>query len=289
MPDQRNGLLWGSFVADALSLGPHWIYDQNKIKEHFEPLTGYTDPLPGSYHPNRKAGQFTHYGDQAMTLFKSILVKGRYDAFEFQDEWKMMWGEYDGYIDGATKESLNQLARGRDTGSKSSDFSGASRIAPVLHAHWDASLADQLTAARNQTATTHNHPDVLDAASLLTRVVNEIKQGRSVTDALNIAVTSFAENSLIQTSLLKATALKDNPDAPNQLGLSCDVTEALPTTLWFLITCGDNLKEALVQNAMAGGDSAARAMAIGMITGAAHGKESIPEDWVNGLETKPSV
>ena len=41
----------------------------------------------------------------------------------------------------------------------------------------------------------------------------------------------------------------------------------------------DELKEALIENVMAGGDSAARGMVVGMILGAFHGYDGIPDEW----------
>ena len=59
-----------ALVADALSLGPHWVYDQEKLASAYpEGVKVFTDPL-SAYHPNRKAGEFTHFGDQAVLLEK---------------------------------------------------------------------------------------------------------------------------------------------------------------------------------------------------------------------------
>ncbi|MFT4587441.1 MAG: hypothetical protein ACI8QF_001535, partial [Limisphaerales bacterium] len=79
MDARLNGMLWGSFAGDALSLGAHWIYNPGKIKRKFERLSNYLDPLPDSYHPKRKAGDFTHYGDQSLTLLQSVGAKGAFD------------------------------------------------------------------------------------------------------------------------------------------------------------------------------------------------------------------
>ncbi|MGA2940205.1 MAG: ADP-ribosylglycohydrolase family protein, partial [Syntrophobacteraceae bacterium] len=43
-----------------------------------------------------------------------------------------------------------------------------------------------------------------------------------------------------------------------------------------------NLREALVENVMAGGDSAARGLVVGMILGAHLGFEAIPSEWLSG-------
>ena len=66
-----KNILITSLVADALSLGSHWIYSQREIAEKFGHIDGYSDPAT-SYHPGKRAGDFTHYGDQTMLLLRSL-------------------------------------------------------------------------------------------------------------------------------------------------------------------------------------------------------------------------
>jgi ADP-ribosylglycohydrolase len=50
-----------------------------------------------------------------------------------------------------------------------------------------------------------------------------------------------------------------------------------------------DLKEALVQAVMAGGDNAARAMAVGMVLGARLGWEGIPTEWLSALKKRDEI
>jgi ADP-ribosylglycohydrolase len=45
-----------------------------------------------------------------------------------------------------------------------------------------------------------------------------------------------------------------------------------------------NLRKGIVENVMAGGDSAARGLVVGMILGAHLGFEAIPSEWLSGLK-----
>ena len=62
--DKKAGLLYGSFYADALSLGVHWIYDTKDLAQKNGRVMN-TKPQPDSYHPHKQAGEQGHVGDQA--------------------------------------------------------------------------------------------------------------------------------------------------------------------------------------------------------------------------------
>ena len=51
----------------------------------------------------------------------------------------------------------------------------------------------------------------------------------------------------------------------------------------------DNLEEALIQSVMAGGDSAARGMLVGMVLGAHLGPGSIPGKWLSKLVRRKEI
>ncbi|MGY8713900.1 MAG: ADP-ribosylglycohydrolase family protein, partial [Verrucomicrobiia bacterium] len=68
LKNKQAGLLFGSFCADALSLGVHWIYDANELAQKYGRVTGYQAPGPDSYHPHKQAGDQGHVGDQALCL-----------------------------------------------------------------------------------------------------------------------------------------------------------------------------------------------------------------------------
>jgi ADP-ribosylglycohydrolase len=50
-----------------------------------------------------------------------------------------------------------------------------------------------------------------------------------------------------------------------------------------------DLKEALIQSVMAGGDSAARGMLVGMVLGAYLGPECIPQEWLSELRKRKQI
>ena len=68
LSQNRAGLVLGSFTADALSLGVHWIYDTDLLSHKFGYIKGYHAPGSDSYHPHKQAGDQGHVGDQALRL-----------------------------------------------------------------------------------------------------------------------------------------------------------------------------------------------------------------------------
>ncbi len=72
-------------------------------------------------------------------------------------------------------------------------------------------------------------------------------------------------------------------------GQACAVNGALPAAIFTALQLQDSLEEALVATVMAGGDSAGRAMVVGMLLGALHGITSIPVTWLAGLQCRAEV
>jgi ADP-ribosylglycohydrolase len=81
----------------------------------------------------------------------------------------------------------------------------------------------------------------------------------------------------------------DAAQAASELGLACPAPQALPVVLMLLERFGDDFESALIENVMAGGDNAARALALGMVLGAKLGKAAIPERWLRDLAAASRV
>jgi ADP-ribosylglycohydrolase len=71
--------------------------------------------------------------------------------------------------------------------------------------------------------------------------------------------------------------------AIGSFGQSCHTPVAFPGVIHLIAKYEKDLKEALVQAVMAGGDNAARGLAVGMILGAHLGEQHLPEEWVKDL------
>lgn len=261
--------LQASLVSDALSLGSHWVYNQGKLARLYpEGVHQFTNPA-SNYHPNRKAGQLTHYGDQTHWLASCIEKNGGFDLEKWRQYWLTAIKQYDGFLDGASKETLANEGK---SPSNSNDLAGASRIAPLLDT--DLNLNDLVSATRAQTELTHGDPTVSDSAEFFARAIRAIEGGSPFLEAFKIARdTSYSKALNYAEALQKVESLGDDTLATSaSLGLTCHLPEAFPLTLYLALRPDATFESAMSENALCGGDTSARAMILALLFAARDGE-----------------
>lgn len=281
-------MVLASFAADSFALGTHWIYDTAKIEQQFGRITSLLPPHEGTYHPTKKLGDFTHYGDQAYHLLEYLAASGgHFDPAEYGRSWQSFIAQYQGYMDHASKDSLKNMDAGKGVdacGSESTDLGGSARIAPLIYCYRE-NLDEMLTAVEAQTALTHSGPGAVDGALFLARSSFAILHGATPRDAVKEAVTHITDNADLYRRLNQCLKQSDGStsQAVKEFGQMCAISAALPGAVYTVLKNEDNLEEALIETVMAGGDSAARGMAVGMLLGAYHGTDKIPSRWLDKL------
>ena len=293
MENAAKAMVLATFVADSLALGAHWIYDTTLLQKEFGRVDALLAPRPDSYHPSKKKGEFTHYGDQAFVLLESVASRGSFRLGDFSTRWKALFQDYQGYYDQATKATLKNLSSGmgpEDAGSPSGDLAGASRVASLVFCYQE-DLDALIEAARAQTMMTHNHPQVVDAGVFFTAVAWLVLRGEDPVSAMEKVVEKRFAQSPIAQWFRDGIRSRDTHSvaAIARFGQSCHIDDSLPGVVHLIAKYQTNLEEALVQSVMVGGDSAARGMVVGMILGAHLGYESIPTGWVSGLEKEKEI
>lgn len=88
MQKKAEAMVLASFAADALALGAHWIYDTAVIDNEIGRVDRLRKPAPDSFHDTKQAGEFTHYGDQALVLLSSIADCRGFDLDHFARSWQ---------------------------------------------------------------------------------------------------------------------------------------------------------------------------------------------------------
>lgn len=293
MTSNAVAAVWGALVADSLALGAHWIYDTGQIDSQIGKVDRLMDPPPNSFHPTKKKGEFTHYGDQVMVLLSSVAESDGFRLEAFADAWRAHFAAYDGYFDHATKETLKNFEDGNpphEAGSGSSDLSAAARIAPLACRYADDPQA-LVAAVRAQAAMTHNAPDVVDAAEFFARTLVAVLAGRSPLEALNAVRREHFDRPPFDAWVAAGlnSVGESTRSAIQRFGQMCDVGAGFPGVVHLMASYDGRFEDVLVANVMAGGDSAARGLLAGTILGAAAGMDGIPERWRAALVQRERI
>lgn len=295
MSDNRDGMLWGSLIADAISMGPHWVYDLDQLNERYGRVSGYTEPDVQPYHHAKSAGDFSHLGDQEYILLESMSASGGvFDLEDFSARWQQFWVDNpEIYVDAATKVTRRKYAEGlsaEEAGSNSDELAGAGRIAPVIYYCQDDPEA-LMNGIHWQTRMTHNNGEVLDAAEFFAYALLDILGGVAPAEALDKAANrEYADLPARDwTDRGLALAETDSVTAVQEFGQSCPIARSFPSVIQITARYQDDYRNGVIENVMAGGDSAARGLLIGAMLGAWNGIESIPAEWIDGLSAREAI
>lgn len=293
MKDTAKAMVLASFAADALALGAHWIYDTDQIASTFNRVETFQKPGENAYHSTKNAGGFTHYGDQMLVLMESVAACRGFDLNHFAALWQNHLLHNTGYIDRATRSTLMNFDDGKTpetAGSESTDLGGAARMTPLAYAYRNACDA-LINSARVQTAMTHNHILVIDSAAFFSAAVFRILQGESPVAAIETTTALQFNREPFRTWVEKGIESRssDTISAVKRFGQMCEINAAFPAVIHLVARYEGNLQQALIENVMAGGDSAARGMITGMLLGAFHGLEAIPEPWLTELSARDKI
>nr|WP_321466455.1 ADP-ribosylglycohydrolase family protein [uncultured Desulfobulbus sp.] len=293
MTTATKAMVLASFAADSLALGAHWIYDTAEIRRKFGRVEGLIAPDADSYHKGKERGDFTHYGDQALVLLESVAANGTFSQEDFARAWQELFADYRGYVDKATAATLEHMQQGMplaQCGSKSSDLGGAARIAPLIY-RFHSDPESLLTAVREQTMLTHNNPATLAGAAFIAQVVVDILQGSDPAAAMEQVLEQGVADIDLDIRIRSAldSQAKESGGVIKQFGQMCGIAAALPGALHLVLKYPDDLRTALVENVMAGGDSAARGMVVGMMLGARLGLEALPQSWQQDMRASGRI
>lgn len=289
MPDfenRRAGMLLGSFVAESLSLGVHWIYDPELLAKKFGYVTRYHAPGPDSYHPSKTAGDQGHVGDQALILVDSLRQEGAWEPVSFISAWTKSWPGYNDYIDRATKTVLENLQNGAEqlqAASESDELAGPARMAPLLAFLASAPEDQVVSAAIAQTRLTHASMEAEEAAIFFSKTSYRILYGANLESTVRELAPAWA------LDIADAQLGSESVEAIGNIGRACPIKAALPAVIYLILKFGGNYEKAISENAMAGGDNCARGLALGLVLGARHGAGAIPEHLLADLTNRSRI
>lgn len=115
--------LAGGWVADAASLGLHWLYDSERVREVGGDAPEFMEPREEHYkgvfgyfaHGGKRSGDISHYGAATGVLTDSLLAsRDILDVRDYQRRFRTFFGpggQWHGYIDNPTRITLDNLNR----------------------------------------------------------------------------------------------------------------------------------------------------------------------------------
>lgn len=145
--DRCKHMILGALVADAAAMGLHWIYDQKHIRKLAPTTPEFMPPEARNYegvpayfaHPTRAAGAQSQYGEQSLVMLRTLVeADGHYDPAAYASAFRAHFGyggAYVGYIDHATRETLDNFRRLDDaamTCAQALPFEGEARVRQAL-------------------------------------------------------------------------------------------------------------------------------------------------------------
>jgi len=330
--DRIKGAFFGAIVADALCLGSHYEYDAKKIHRAYgdKPIEKYMSPgeiMGGqthgigwgerNYHPGKKAGGTTDYGDYNILVLEHLAsISDTPRAFNVANmipHWtKRLENNWGSWICTMTKETYSQVKQGVQV----EHLGGISNAMAIRHAaaHAYYNTEDEIVDVARKSMFTHRDVHALGGGEFFARVTHRVINGENPSDAIQMvavkmggffqdkvaqAIAKFKEATDENSSLSKEQFTDDlaltsmarlwdvGRSEPIKVGKASPTEGTLPGAVYFILKYADEkdgLKKALQANTMVGGDNASRAIAIGMVLGAFKGVNAIPKEWRDTLD-----
>ncbi len=288
---KRYQVLVGALVADAATMGLHWMYDQEHIQR--VALSGdilFRQPDAQVYlnqksyfaHQAKRTGESSQYGECARVVACTIETDGRYSTEAHRKLFFETFGpcgSYHGFADRPTKALVAKMIL---EGDEIADASGSDDdqlpalcSVPALFAYDQG--VESIPAAVSVTSI---NKEALSGAMVLYNCLQRIHQGES----LPMALAGSASDDVTPLSALLQEAL-DMPEydplaAANHFGMPCHMKQGLPVA-WHLLKHAVDYETVIRDNIRCGGDSCGRSMAVGAIAGLAFG---VPRELVSRID-----
>ena len=271
-------LVLSSLVADSYCLGTHWIYDENQLINNDINWEELNAPM-AIWHKGKSAGDFTHYGDQNYWLYEFLKDKNSFNEKEFLDFWFEKMKTYTGYIDGASRNTILNIENGViPSGANSHDLSIVGRVVPLLKV--SKTKEEFLQNVGKFVKLTHNSKEALQSADFFANLLLLVLEKNEIEKSILHLKDSY--DSFFQEMIEKGINSKnsDTFETIRTFGPACDINSGFSGVIHLLCKY-DNLKDMLIANSKAGGDTSARAMIASAILLANKEINEIPKNWLN--------
>jgi len=276
--EKIKDLVLSALVVDSYCLGMHWVYDEEQLLDKNFNWQVLNAPK-ALWHKGKEAGDFTHYGDQTLWLYEFLKDKNSFDVDLYRDFWYKKMKNYTGYLDSASRNTiLNIENKTTPSGSNSTDLSIVGRIAPLLKV--SKNKEEFLKNVQIFVQVTHNSEKAKECADFFARLLLLVLEKNDITKSILKLKNEYDDS--FQVMIEKGLNSKDEDSfkAIREFGPACDIDGGFSGVI-HLLAKYDNLKEMIINNSKAGGDSSARAMIATTIFMANKNINELPKEWLN--------
>ena len=193
--------------------------------------------------------------------------------------WFEKMKTYTGYIDGASRNTILNIENGVvPSGANSHDLSIVGRIVPLLKV--SKTKEEFLQNVGKFVKLTHNSKEALQSADFFANLLLLVLENNEIEKSILELKNSY--DSFFQEMIEKGINSKnsDTFETIRRFGPACDINSGFSGVIHLLCKY-DNLKDMLVANSKAGGDTSARAMIASVIFLANKQISEIPKNWLN--------
>lgn len=298
--DRARGAMMGALIADAATMGFHWLYDQARIAELGGAAPEFRAPNAADFvgedgkslgyfaHGGKRPGDPSHYGAQMLAMATTLARKGAYDPDDYAAafrEWFGYGGRWVGYIDRPTRATLDAMARAEAAeepltacGADDAQLPAVSKLPALVAVHYgDADLAEMVESA---VRITNDRDDSAAWGRAVSAMIAAAIAGAAPEEAVAAARGVSAKT---DQQIAAALSMRDKTSAQvaSAFALHCQLEMAFPIVIHLIATAQDFMS-ATRANIFAGGDNCGRAIPVGAVLGACFAgdrERGAPAEW----------
>ena len=319
--DRAVGAIMGTFIGDALGVGPHWYYDLDQLRQDYgDWIDDFTSPKAGRYHTGLTAGENSQTGQVAGFLLESLAGLGDYDESDFCLRLDALIATLDGKPEGGhyTDVAMRDVWAARQAGKtwpRAGSFADTAEAAirtPVLAARYRNDFKKLFEFLKSNVRLSHRDPFVTGRSVAFGLIVAALINGESLETAPKTITAQAKSNGLsfslslpetvdvqeaqisfydavLQPGWSYAAATDDAVQinspwkACHLFGLACSLDFLLPAAYYFCSRFEDDFELPVLSAINGGGNNMARASLTGALAGAQAGIRGIPQRFITGL------
>ena len=281
--EKIKNIVLSTLIVDSYCLGMHWVYDESQLLDASFDWQVLNAPN-ALWHKGKNAGDFTHYGDHTMWLYEFLKDEEIFDENLYKEFWLEKMKTYTGYVDGSSRNTISNIENNIvPSGSDSTDLSIIGRITPLLKV--SKTKEEFLSNVEKFVRTTHNSQKALECADFFAKLLIMVLEKKDLNESILKLKQEYKNSFGIMIEKAINSKNEDSFKAIREFGPACDIDGGFSGVI-HLIVKYDNLKEMIINNSKAGGDSSARAMIASAIFMAnKENMSEIPKEWLN-INTK---